>query len=374
MSSKQATTWKAEPHTIAKIEMLRSYMYQWFSILGRRFKDKDLWYIDGFAGPGEYANYPHGSPLAALTSAESAISDAGAKWTAGKIHCVFMEDDASRMQHLEQKLEEVPGHPRIRRHVHRGSFADGFAWLGEQAENPFRRSEPVFAFIDPFGPSDMSFAVVRDLLSRPTSEVLVNLDSDGVNRIHRAGEHAGSKEILSDVFGDDSWQHELAGVRQKEAVLRIVALYKKKLRALPNVDYVFSFEMRGKNDVFGYHLVFASQHPRGLEKMKEVMKKIDQRGDYCFSDDHVGQARLFSFDDPTVAAQGLADHFHGRVVTYQDVATYALNESPFPNPKMMLRFLESLGRISVTCDASARRSKGTYPDALQGFIRIGFLS
>ncbi len=372
MSSKQATTWRAEPHTIAKIEMLRSYIYQWLSILGRRFKGKDLWYIDGFAGPGEYTNHPEGSPLAALAAAESAINDAGASWIGGKIHCVFMENDPARVQHLERKLENVREHRRIRRHVHRGSFADGFAWLREQVESPFQQSEPVFAFIDPFGPSDMSFAVVKDLLSRPTSEVLVNLDSDGVSRIHRAGEHAGSRAILSDVFGDDSWEHELAGVRQGEAVVRIVALYKKKLRALPNVDYVFSFEMRGKHDVFDYHLVFASQHPLGLEKMKEVMKKIDQRGDYCFSDDHVGQARLFSFDDPTAAANAMADHFRGKVITYEDLATYALNDSPFPNPKSMLSLRESQGRISVVCEGPVQRRKGTYPDRLQAFIRIRF--
>jgi len=64
MSVKLATVWEAPQHTIAKIEMLRSYLFAWFSILGTRFARQDLWYIDGFAGPGEYKNFPDGSPVA----------------------------------------------------------------------------------------------------------------------------------------------------------------------------------------------------------------------------------------------------------------------------------------------------------------------
>ena len=51
MSSDLPTVWKAEPHTIAKIDMLESYLYVWFSVLGRAFPGQDLWYVDGFSGP-----------------------------------------------------------------------------------------------------------------------------------------------------------------------------------------------------------------------------------------------------------------------------------------------------------------------------------
>jgi hypothetical protein len=58
VSTKHTGVWPAEPHTIAKIAMLRKYLFQWFSILGTSafFRGKDLWYIGGFAGPGEYTN------------------------------------------------------------------------------------------------------------------------------------------------------------------------------------------------------------------------------------------------------------------------------------------------------------------------------
>ncbi len=46
--------WEAAPHTIAKIVILEKYLTAWFQILGRTRKNQDLWYVDGFAGPGKY--------------------------------------------------------------------------------------------------------------------------------------------------------------------------------------------------------------------------------------------------------------------------------------------------------------------------------
>ena len=372
MSTKQATIWPAEPHTIAKIEMLRSYLHLWFAILGARFHQRDLWYIDGFAGPGEYTNYPEGSPLAALAAANSARTEVGPRWVARDIRCLFIEEDRARFEHLEAKLRELPEDARIRAQAFHGAFVEGIARLKLQTGNPFASGDPIFAFIDPFGPVGLSFSVVRDLLSRPVCEVLVNLDSDGVGRICLAGENANHRALLNDVFGDESWEPELAGVHQlHEAARRVVALYKRKPLAVRDVNYAFSFEMRKHQHVFDYHLVFASQHPLGLERMKEVMKKFDKSGAYCFSDSHVGQESLFTFDDPSLSASEMMNYFAGRNVEYQEVQTYALNESPFPNPKAMLAVLERSGRIAVDVSGQ-KRTKCTYPERLHAVMRIQF--
>ena len=76
-SFKPTQLWEASPHTLAKIEIVRRYLYLWFSILGTR--NKRLVYIDGFAGPGRYANSEQGSPVAALQAAKAAIEHPGAK-------------------------------------------------------------------------------------------------------------------------------------------------------------------------------------------------------------------------------------------------------------------------------------------------------
>jgi three-Cys-motif partner protein len=53
-SFKPTDLWDAEPHTLAKIEIVRRYLFLWFSILSK--KSNRLVYIDGFAGPGGYKN------------------------------------------------------------------------------------------------------------------------------------------------------------------------------------------------------------------------------------------------------------------------------------------------------------------------------
>jgi three-Cys-motif partner protein len=354
--------------------MLQKYLFQWFSILGTSsfFREKDLWYIDGFAGPGEYTNHPSGSPNAALDAAAEAIDTAGARWVAGDVRCFFIEEEKWTYEHLLQRLVEHPSHVRVHYTTHNGSFVDGLAQLRSMTRNPFSSDSPVFAFIDPFGATDAPFSAVRELLMRPSCEVLVNLDSDGASRINSAGESASHVRHLDALFGDRSWEADLAGARdQADAARRILRLYKGKLLSIQNIKYAFSFEMRRRSHVLDYHLVFATGHPRGLEKMKEVMRTFDETGSYCFSDAHVGQANLFLFNEPNDAAEAMAKHFTGTVQNYEDVEAYALNESPFTNPKSMLKVLETLGRISVE-SADPRRRKGTYPERLHKSIRIRF--
>ena len=80
---------------------------------------------------------------------------------------------------------------------------------------------------------------------------------------------------------------------------------------------------------------------------------------------------LFRYDDPTAHAQQLYQHFRGQTITYEAINEYALNESPFANPKAMLRSLEAAGEISVT--SPRVRRKGTFPDDAQQGMTVHFL-
>lgn len=371
MSAKiKSVLWKAPPHTLAKISILRAYLLRWFEILGRSKFRQSLWYVDGFAGPGEYTNSPAGSPVAAISSASEALQSAGAQWKAGKIHCVFIEQDAKRFDHLRNKLGTDAGNPQMEIHFFNLPFVDGVAALKNQIPNPFSPASPLFAFIDPFGAKGVPFADIKDLLSRDAAEVLINFDSDGIGRIFRAEEAANHEVILNEVFGDDSWKTELARHRASHELYRgVLDLYKQKLRALPNVRYVFAFEMRSAKNTIDYHLVFASQHHLGLEKMKEAMKTIAKNGDYCFSDAHLNQSTMFSFDDPSAYSPQLFEQFCGRTVKYQELNDYALNETPFTNPKSMLKDLEEKSLVQVNSNDSKRR-KGTFNE--EKLINITF--
>lgn len=353
---KHPTLWDAKPHTIAKIAILEGYLQAWFLILGRGASGQNLLYIDGFAGSGRYTNHPTGSPVAALRSAGTALAESGLDWKAGDVHCAFIEMDPARFAHLKEHIEPFRHNPRLHIHLLQSTFVDGIADLRERMPRSFSVSAPLFVFIDPFGATGAPFTTVANILSSSRSEVLFNFDADAVARIFRAGEDAGHERLLNDIFGDDSWH----SMQSKELPFRelcrmALALYKARLRTLPNVRYVFSFEMSRTQGSLDYFLIFASQHPRGLEKMKQAMRRIDQDGEYRFSDAHVNTPALFRFDRPEDFAPRLFQHFAGQEVTYAEIVDFTLNETPFDNPKSMLRILEEQELIDVLSTNPKRR-------------------
>ncbi len=359
-SKKQGVIWKAPPHTIAKIEILRTYLTAWFAILGRTKKKQDLLYIDGFAGPGEYLNHPTGSPIAALETATNALSTLGKQWIAGTIHLGFIDHDSQILGNLRQKIATCSVPQGIQIHLYNTFFTDALSQLKKALPAPFVRSSPLFVFIDPFGATGVPFSAVSDLLRSGCSEVLINLDADGIARIFAAGHRADSQTILNDIFGTPDWQEKTwKSLSFDQQCREVLEFYKSRLRQLPNVKYVFAFEMRTTKTAINYHLVFASQHPLGLEKMKEAMKKMDQDGTYSFSDAGVLQPGLFRFDDPYTFSERLSKAFRGMAVSYADVNDYALNETPFVNPKSMLKVLENKGLITVE-SSDPKRRKGTF--------------
>lgn len=363
MSSKKSeTTWAASPHTIAKIDILEAYLTAYFQILGRTKRGQELLYIDGFAGPGEYTNHPKGSPIAALVAGKVAISSLGQRWIASKLHCAFIEERKDRYDNLVEQVEPFQGTHSLEIHAQQSTFVDGIAELKKQIPAPFEGRYPLFAFIDPFGPTGVPFKAVSEILSSPCSEILINLDADGIGRIFRAQDSANHEILLNEIYGDDSWRSKFAGIAKFDSLCySVLDLYKSHLRSLPNVKYVFAFEMRSSGQAINYFLVFAGKHPLGLRKMKEAMRKLDQTGEYQFSDAKLHQASLFRFDDPDVYAPRLYQFFQSQQITYGQADDYALNETPFVNPKSMLKILELSNRIKVISNDPKRR-RGQFPE------------
>lgn len=66
MAKPTETVWRIEAHTNAKHRILRGYLDAWLPIMSAN--NGRLVYIDGFAGPGVYADGEPGSPIIALKS------------------------------------------------------------------------------------------------------------------------------------------------------------------------------------------------------------------------------------------------------------------------------------------------------------------
>ena len=359
-SFKPTELWEASPHTLAKLEIIGRYLDVWFMILGSNPKNRRLVYIDGFAGPGRYTNTQKSSPLVALQAAKAAASRAGAAGSATEYSFLFVEKKAEFAKSLRDVVQSQSLPPQFKWSVEQGSFEDKVGGLLASLKETGKYLAPTFAFIDPFGATGLPFKVIAEILSYKSCEVLLNLDSDGIGRLVTAQAFEKNQTHLDVLFGDASWRTELdPKLPMQKLSAQVLAFYKKRLKTA--AKYVFAFAMNSREGQLNYHLVFASQHPLGLEKMKEAMRTVDQTGAYSFSDDTVGQELLrFDFDAPAIWAERMQRALAGKWRAYAEFRDYALNETPFTNPKPMLRELESRGVLEI--ESLAGRKKGSFPE------------
>src|SRR5689334_1052136 len=131
MAKNEKTLWELEPHTRGKHLVLRAYLNAWLPIMSA-YNTRVL-FIDGFAGPGEYANGEEGSPQIAIR----ALVDHSAEISADVAY-FFIEKDEKRSEHLGKIVDRWK--PKVPRktslNVISGKFDDTmrdiFAYLEEK--------------------------------------------------------------------------------------------------------------------------------------------------------------------------------------------------------------------------------------------------
>ncbi|MDR0532319.1 MAG: three-Cys-motif partner protein TcmP [Verrucomicrobiales bacterium] len=371
MSKKLDTIWEAEPHTIIKIDILKSYVDAWFPILATSFP-KPILYVDGFAGPGYYTNHLTGSPLAALQSIKNTLVRDNIKIISPKITCAFIEKDKDRFNVLESVLEEYRKEKKLEIKTFNTSFDEGMQQLETEYPDSFNGKDPIFVFADPFGGTGISFSTFKRCMEGTSCELLINLDTDGVARIFQARNNKWEEQLTS-LFGEECWRDKLSeGTDTNTLKIQILDLYKECLRKIPGVDYIWHFTMRGKQDSLNYNLVFATKHHRGLEKMKEAMKAVDITGNYSFSDAHMGQRYMFRNDDGEIYAEAAYKKFCDQSLSMDEMKKYALNETPFLNSKAILRKLDDDGKVEITPIPGEKIKKGSFPE--DKILKIRFVT
>lgn len=354
--------WPAEPHTLAKIELVRRYLDAWLPIMGRGFPGSPILYIDGFAGPGIYERGEDGSPIVAKKAASKAIAIAKDDWRAGDVHIAAIEMNKAFVQSLSDRVALTERHPRVHVSVKEGTFEEQLNVIRAEYPFAFRNGNPLFAFIDPFGPTHVPFSAVKDIMSSSTSEILINLGAFGIDRI-KSHPVPGNIAALDQIFGDHEWSNQLdKGNNYKQSCRNILRAYRDRLHKIQRVAYTFPFEMRDWQDKHSYYLLFATGHPTGMVKMKQAMRKVGQAESFEFSDAWTGQLSMFRDDIPVDHAERMATFFPTNVpIQWRQVVDYSLNESTFDNPKAMLRALEQIGRLTVASTDPKRRN-GQFPD------------
>lgn len=256
--------------TQVKHSILAAYLPAYYHIL--KGANKNLAYIDGFAGPGSYSQHEtgetfDGSPIRAL----KLIADNEEFST--KVSTLFIESDDALFNQLKSKVDAFYSeHPNIRKPMYRhGTFAEQ---LNEILAKLPGKLAPTFLFVDPCGVSGASFEAIRAVMDNAKCEAFIFFNIDGVRRI------AGLPELSSVLV-------ELMGSRERATVLYeklkvtsdvgeretiILSEYRKALDEDMGAKYVIAFRVEHEDQRRTSHfLIHASKHPLGFRIMKDVM-------------------------------------------------------------------------------------------------------
>jgi hypothetical protein len=167
-------------------------------------------------------------------------------------------------------------------------------------------------------------------------------------------------------FGTQRWRE---GVQLQFASDRnrfLHDLYLCQLKEPGGAKYVRSFQMRNASGLTDYYLFYATNNLLGLQKMKEAMWRVDESGEFTFSDATDARQLLLIGKEPRydVLEKLLRDQFHGQVVPRSVAENFVLAETPFREThyKRVLKMLElSDPPALVVIEAPEGRKRGTFP-------------
>ena len=336
------TLWPLEEQTEGKHLLLRTYLDGWFPILGS-FSGR-LLFVDGFAGPGEYADGEMGSPIVALDSVRRHKGDG----RLGSVETVFVfiERDAPRVEHLQALVNRQPPITNTSVHVLLGTFDDHMASLLDRIDEQSRALAPAFVMIDPFGVKGSPMELIGRILGNPKSECLISFMYEPIRRFHRQhkfGEH------LDDLFGTQAWR-DCFKIEDETARKQFLHhLFAAQLRQ-HGAKYVLPFELwKGGRHI--YTLYFTTGNIKGCDLMKSCIWKFDPSGRFSFRGYAAGQLTLFGPETSGLARQ-LRETFGTEWTSIEDVEEFVMGDgTPFHKGHLRratLQPLERDGEIDVS--------------------------
>ncbi len=297
----------------AKLEILQNYLPSWATILGSA--NAELCYVDCFAGPGRYRTRKgevDGSAVITVRTAQNYCDCNEGK----RMRIILMDKDPKTVQELTTHLQQFhPYGPQLRVEVHN----DDNTRLVPELLRSLPSNVPAFFLIDPYS-YPLSIPVINHILRRPKSEVFINFMHYQINRDLS---NPGVQYLVDCMFGDTDWRTQPflreAGLKRERGFL---GYFKSQLDA----KYILPFRVlmdEQEDDVKGdrtkYYLLHASNHPKAMLLMKDVMWPLgDEAGTFQYAARE--RSTLISQTPPLEdLRQALVSTFLGREVAYDDM-------------------------------------------------------
>ncbi|GHO96558.1 hypothetical protein KSF_066060 [Reticulibacter mediterranei] len=358
----RTTIWNIPELTSIKHRILRGYLERWFPDVLQQHER--IYLLDGFSGPGEYTKGELGSPLIAVDVLHHCrtYSEQQRQTT-----FVFIEEKQTRCNYLRGLLEgRIPSQSdtmHFEYSIECGEFVRTLSTWIEALEKAQSSFPPLFAFLDPFGFSDIPMSTIGRIMQHQHGEILLTFMYEPINRF-LSHPNKLIQRHLTTVFGSEQWiSIDLNGDREQQ----ICDLYRTQLCTLGKASYVCMFRLKHRKNATDYFLIFCTHNLKSIEKMKEIFWQIDPVCGYTYSVQKQGKDNRQLFlpllePDYSVLTEQLVSHFGGSTISMCTLEEYILAETAFPRRgyrEHALCPLECASRISVISPNPARK-QGEY--------------
>lgn len=248
---------------VLKHGILKRYIPPWAAKVGSTSRDKQVAFVDGFAGAGRYKDGTSGSPDLVLDSARNIQSFRN-------LQCHFVERRSNEFAQLAKVVEEGQS-DGLECHAYRGTLKQHLSDLFAATEGI-----PAFFFIDPFG-LGLNFDELRHVLSiarpssGPSTELMVNFSANAVRRIGgllqspMTDQRIKTLAALDDVCGGAWWRQIFIEHERNEVRVQLIADEWAKRLAQANTTSFWCVPVRNRASLQPvYHLAFFTRHPDGM--------------------------------------------------------------------------------------------------------------
>ncbi len=267
---KRAKSWSKRKH-----RLLSSYLKVFSVKVGSRAPV--VFTVDGFAGAGKYEK--DDSPGSPLLMAHLAESCAGLHRPI-KLKIINVEANDQYFASLEAVTKKW-AEKGVVNNIH-GRFDEALPQIiNDIADNP------VFFFIDPFGPTAIPFAQLRPILARTRgkTELLINFDADGLRRMadrlseypNRASDIKSRQTTIArvtEILGSDVWIRRFSQ-EDLSTQQRQVILLEEYMANLAKFNFaVAAYPVRKSiKDRPEYYLIFCTRHEDGILAMNDFVRR-----------------------------------------------------------------------------------------------------
>ncbi len=358
--------WKhLQPHSEAKLKILRTYLNVWFAAMAKYASygtnHKTLIYFDGFAGPGKYGDGKDGSPLVAM---KTLVNHKCLKMPYAQdvtFIMIFNERNKKLYEQLQSELEPYKDiHERIKIFVFNEDFNESAKDIIEEVEEIQNHQHiPAFFFIDPFG-IDIHFDIVKTIAEKRAWEALITFN---VGAIKRVVGRKDTQKSLNKLFGEDIRKANPKAIHDEKIFLEYY-INKLKQRFLSYCNlYVKWFHLKGSGGKTSLYLLHITHHPKGLNAMKKAMWENANLAGYAFYDRYHEITKLFKKDELIIQylEKELVEYFkYKRKVSWDELKRKFVEENYIYLLKHLKKSLEHLIDRNVIVIVKGRKTRGGF--------------